>query len=140
MCVLGRVGGFAAGPCPHPPFGHLPPQAGEGSGWWSVAVQPTDAVEPTDHAQPGMASPAGGRGWRAAPDAGIPFAPVAPVVVASRRARPHPPFGHLPPAGGGREQVGVGCSATDRCGATDRSRAARHRFSRWREKVARSAG
>nr|AAD44805.1 unknown [Xanthomonas phaseoli pv. phaseoli] len=65
---------------------------------------------------------------------------VAPVLVASRRARPHPPFGHLPPQAGGREQVVVGCSEIDRCSATDRSRAARNRFSRWRETVARSAG
>ncbi|AAM36387.1 conserved hypothetical protein [Xanthomonas citri pv. citri str. 306] len=90
MSVVGRLVDSMHG-FPHPPFGTFPRGRGEGAGGRPFAVQPTD------RAQPDRASPAGGRRWRAAPDEGQSH---APVVVASQRCRPHPPFGHLPPQAG----------------------------------------
>ncbi len=113
---------------PHPPFGHLPAQAGEGSDGWSVARQPTD------HAPPGFPSPAGGRRWRAAPDEGNTLLQ-AWQRAASECGRTPPSALRAPsPASGGRQRWRVSCRATDK------SRATRLSFSRWREKVARSAG
>ncbi|MCL1530294.1 hypothetical protein M3O57_07870 [Xanthomonas nasturtii] len=46
------------------PSGTFPRKREKGAAGWSVALQPTD------HMQPGCPSPASGRRWRAAPDEG----------------------------------------------------------------------
>ncbi|NIK01765.1 hypothetical protein FHR48_000374 [Xanthomonas arboricola] len=110
------------------PSGTFPPRAREGRGGGAVAAQPAD------HAQPGIPSPADGRRWRAAPDEGRHRVRLSRLSWSCcSDVAPIRPSGTFP------RRRGKGAGVVS-CSATGRSRAARHPFSRWREKVARGAG
>src|SRR5690606_15399655 len=55
---------FLAKSCPHPPFGHLLPQAGEGQG---SRRAPPPAAPPPSHTPPRQTDTAPARRWRRTP-------------------------------------------------------------------------
>ncbi len=108
---MGALLQFASNNAPHPPCGHLPPQAVEGGGWPHLCALSTDIPR----APPRFPSLAALAEEGDAPDEAAlrrPARPALPPLASGRKGdaipgedasasrleqRPHPPCGHLPP-------------------------------------------